>query len=234
MDTSSSVTKDPVTLVFTHGFGDSGSSWDGQLAALSAKYPVKVWDLPGHGDRHQELPEGYDIASTTAELDSIVAATVGPVVLVGHSVGGYISLRCALTMSTASVVGLVLISAGPGFRSAAKIVEWNSKMDRLTTALAMPSSTSQVAYMSDSLVAERISSIVCPTLVVRGRVDHEMYLRGSGHIAENVLGAELLDVADAGHNLHRSHPREVNTAIDNFVTRIIDTRRIRPQLDDST
>ncbi|MGC0367363.1 pimeloyl-ACP methyl ester carboxylesterase [Rhodococcus sp. 27YEA15] len=209
----------PVTLVFTHGFGDSSRSWDSQTAGLSDRYEVKVWDLPGHGDHQGEVPLDCDIDSTATELDSIVADSSGSVFLIGHSIGGYISLRCALATSTHSIAGLVVISAGPGFRSAEKIAAWNSKMDRMTDALSLPPSASRVVYMTDARVMERLPSLATPTLVVRGSNDHEMYLSGSGYIAAKMPNAELLDISDAGHDPHRSHSQIVNSAIDRFVTR---------------
>src|SRR3546814_5565266 len=48
---------------------------------------------------------------------AIEAAGPGPAVLVGHSLGGYLSL-CRTVLEPTGVAGLVLIATGPGFRDA--------------------------------------------------------------------------------------------------------------------
>jgi pimeloyl-ACP methyl ester carboxylesterase len=87
---------DAPVVVLVHGLGESGSrDWHPILPALAARYHVITFDLPGFGrSTHAHdlySPEGY------AEfMHALVGQRVrGPFNLVGHSMGGAISLRYA-------------------------------------------------------------------------------------------------------------------------------------------
>ncbi|MFC0449931.1 alpha/beta fold hydrolase [Rhodococcus jostii] len=208
-----------LTMILTHGYGDSRAVWEAQVRAFTPRIDVRTWDLPGHGDRHGSVETDADIGRTTAELEALVAQASRPVVLVGHSVGGYVALRCSLT-TTAPVVGVVLISTGPGFRSPTGITRWNQMIDRMTSALSLPAETAQVVRMTDFIVAERLSGSDLPTLVVRGVEDRQVYLDGGAYIATRMTRARLCDVAGAGHDPHRTHASEVNAAIAQFMAEL--------------
>lgn len=88
--------RNPQTLVLIHGLGDRGLlDWQEVLPELSDKYHVITIDLPGFGssDKHQILyaPQKY------AELINWVVDQLahGEVVIIGHSMGGAVSLRYA-------------------------------------------------------------------------------------------------------------------------------------------
>lgn len=84
-------TGQPVILL--HGFAEDRSIWNNQLMALKGKYCVIVPDLPGSGK--SELI-ALEIASIDQYADCIKALTEAEnaerVVLLGHSMGGYITL----------------------------------------------------------------------------------------------------------------------------------------------
>src|SRR5262245_38947660 len=85
-------------VVFVHGFPFRGSAWEPQVPmALEAGWRVVVPDLPGFGestvpaDRSEYSIDRYAdlVAGLVGELG------LGPVVLVGLSMGGYIALAVA-------------------------------------------------------------------------------------------------------------------------------------------
>ena len=102
------------TLLFLHGFSESLLSFRGPFDRLSARYRVVAIDIPGFGV--SDKPDGpYDLAAQTARLtDFLDRYTTGPVVVVGHSMGGELAVSLALRRP-ARVVALALISpAGYG------------------------------------------------------------------------------------------------------------------------
>ncbi len=86
------------TIVFLHGFGEDKTIFDTILPGLEEKYRVMVPDLPGSGGlaKHPWLPE----EQTMEWLADWVAGYLqenkaGKVILLGHSMGGYITLAFA-------------------------------------------------------------------------------------------------------------------------------------------
>jgi pimeloyl-ACP methyl ester carboxylesterase len=210
----------PIDLIATHGYGGSAAAWSPLLAALGGQLRVpveaQVWDLPGHGARRADSSGSHDIDTVTEELRLRVTRSPRPPVLLGHSLGGYLSLRCVLT-TDAPVRGIVLVSTGPGFRDPRARSAWNSTMDRLTGALGLPAQTATIAHMTDALVLERLPEGRVPALVVRGAVDRPEYRAGGTVIVDRWPGAQLFEVPDAAHEPHRTHPAEVATAVAQFL-----------------
>jgi len=102
---------DAPVVVLVHGLGESGSrDWHPILPALAARYHVITFDLPGFG----RSTHAHDLYSPEAYAQ-FIHAVVGPRVhgafnLVGHSMGGAISLRYAGSFP-GEVKRLILIDA---------------------------------------------------------------------------------------------------------------------------
>ena len=97
-----------VTVVFVHCWMCDRSFWDRQLPALADRYRTVTLDLPGHG----EAPAERDIW-TVAAYGEDVAGLIGElgltdVVLIGHSMGGPVSLRAA-ALAQDRVLGIVAV-----------------------------------------------------------------------------------------------------------------------------
>ncbi|WP_135555263.1 alpha/beta fold hydrolase [Paenibacillus cymbidii] len=82
-------------LVLLHGFCGSAAYWDEVVPMLGDERRIVVPDLRGHGD--SEAPEGP--YSTEAMADDIASLLGGlltePAVVLGHSLGGYVTLALA-------------------------------------------------------------------------------------------------------------------------------------------
>jgi pimeloyl-ACP methyl ester carboxylesterase len=212
----------PIDLIATHGYGDSSATWLPLLAVLRnmVRAPVEavLWDLPGHGTRSADPLGPHDIGTVTEELRLRVARSPRPPVLLGHSLGGYLSLRCALTTNE-PVHAVVLVSTGPGFRSPRGRAEWNATIDRLTRTLGLPAETAAIAHMTDDLVLGRLAEGNVPALVVRGAIDRPEYQAGGAVIADRWPRAWLVDIPGAAHEPHRTHPADVAGAIARFLER---------------
>lgn len=90
-----------------HGIRTSATMWRAQLAYLDAHgYAATAVDLPGHGSR---MDEDFTLHEALHTIDGAVraASARGPVLLVGHSMGGLLSLAYTGGARTPPVAGLV-------------------------------------------------------------------------------------------------------------------------------
>ncbi|MER5447923.1 alpha/beta hydrolase [Streptomyces sp. NPDC002766] len=85
----------PVTVVFSHGYCLSQDSWHFQRAALRGVVRTVHWDQRSHGRSGRgvrQVQDGVpvDIEQLGRDLRAVIdaAAPTGPIVLVGHSMGG--------------------------------------------------------------------------------------------------------------------------------------------------
>ncbi len=100
-------------LLFVHGFPLSKNSWKHQIEALRSEFRVIAPDLRGFGE--SEAGAGAATMEQFAEdLHALLKhLDTGPVVLIGHSMGGYIALAFA-RMFPQMLRGLVLVATRPG------------------------------------------------------------------------------------------------------------------------
>lgn len=77
------------TLVLTHGWGLNGTAWSRTVRALSGRFRLVAWDLPGLGRSKPPADGRYSLDRFAEALGAVVEASGEPrVVLVGHSIGG--------------------------------------------------------------------------------------------------------------------------------------------------
>lgn len=85
------------TLVLSSGLGGVAGFWQPQLAALTARYRVVLYDQRGTGRSAESLPEGYSMAMMAAELaDALAQHGILRFSLIGHALGGLMGMQLAL------------------------------------------------------------------------------------------------------------------------------------------
>jgi pimeloyl-ACP methyl ester carboxylesterase len=92
----------PVTVVFSHGYCLSQDSWHFQRAALRGVVRTVHWDQRSHGRSGRGVQQVQDGVPVTIDqlgrdLKAVIDAAVpqGPIVLVGHSMGGMTMMALA-------------------------------------------------------------------------------------------------------------------------------------------
>lgn len=83
-------------LVLVHGGQDHAHNWDWVARALCQDWHVICPDLRGHGESAWSQDGSYSMAAYVADLAQLIhQSSEEPVSIVGHSLGGAISLRYA-------------------------------------------------------------------------------------------------------------------------------------------
>jgi pimeloyl-ACP methyl ester carboxylesterase len=95
-------------MVAVHGLAGSAVNWSAIAPLLAGRCRLLAPDLPGHG-LTRSLGRGTDVAALRALLHRFIETVpAGPVILIGNSMGGMISLLEA-SAAPAAVAGLVLV-----------------------------------------------------------------------------------------------------------------------------
>jgi pimeloyl-ACP methyl ester carboxylesterase len=205
-------------VVLTHGFGDTSETWSEQLAALSKRHAVHCWDLLGHGRSAKPTdPAAYSRDGAVDELGRIAALCEEPAVLVGHSLGGYLS-QCLALRKPERVRGLVLINTGPGFRDPAGRERWNRGAHAALARFDVPPESVAMLEQHDSFVIDHLDEIRVPVLALAGGRDR-FYHGALSYYERRLPDIETQIVPDSGHHVHRTHADTVNAAIVSFLER---------------
>lgn len=207
-------------VVFSHGWGDTGATWEHQVAALAHRARVVTWDLLGHGRSDgPDDPTAYSHQRALADLESLVGD--GPAVLVGHSFGGQLSISFTLRHPE-RVRGLGLLSTGPGYRDAAGRDAWNARIEMQAQACegrgerAAAHSIRGFVTQHDASIMDGVPTISVPTLVLVGAKDRT-FLNAAAYFERKIPNATKVVVADAGHAAHRHQPEAVNAALERLL-----------------
>ena len=97
-----------VPVVFVHSLAGNARQWLGQLEHLHGERRAVALDLRGHGHSDPALDGDYSIESMAEDIDDVVNALgLQRFVLVGHSMGGSVSIAYA-GIHPEKVAGLLL------------------------------------------------------------------------------------------------------------------------------
>ena len=194
-------------VVLVHGMGDSGSVWDGAVEALAAGFACTTIDLPGHGRSPAPSEQAaYEREAVLASIDAVLART-GPAIYVGHSLGGYLGLTHCLTRPGV-IRGLVLVAAGPGFRDAAAMKDWNDRVHLSAPRLTVPRVATTTSLHTDSMVIDRLTEVTVPVGLLVGSND-KAFVGANGYMERKLPDVRRRTVADGRHRLMRTHPDAV-------------------------
>ena len=203
-----------VPVVFTHGWLNDGPAWSEAIEAVTrhtARARCLSWDLRGHGRSAAAEPGRYRRNDALDDLARMIDRVGSPAILAGHSLGGYLSLTYAIERPD-EVAGLVLVAAGPGFRSDDSREQWNDSVRAMAATADIPEGMEEISMHVDAMVIDRLSEITVPAAVVVG--EHDSRFQASAAVFEkylNVIHHEI--AADAGHMVHVKKPEAVAAAV---------------------
>ncbi len=225
-----------IEVVLVHGIRTSATMWRAQVEYLEGLgYRVTAVDLPGHGTR---MTETFTLSGALETIDTAVRDATGPVLLVGHSMGGLLCTAYVGGETAPPVAGFIAASCTAFPRGAALATyralagTFNSLPDKgmwLTKqmlAATLPDETradfgaggyalaaQDTALRSLAALDLRtaLTRIMVPTWFVNGQYDQ---LRVSEKVfVKLVPGSELIVVPRATHLVSAMRPAAFNAAL---------------------
>jgi pimeloyl-ACP methyl ester carboxylesterase len=123
-------------LLLIHGGADHSRSWDYLAQALAADFHAIAPDLRGHGDSGWAIGSSYNLVDHVYDLTGLIKSIgADRIAIVGHSMGGMVSLSYAGTFPdrVSRLVVLDGVTAFPARRSKPadiRISEWVGDLDK--------------------------------------------------------------------------------------------------------
>src|SRR4029077_19112217 len=85
--------EDAPPIILTHGWGANSTEWNYLKKELASDFRLIVWDLPGLGRSTRPTNRDYSMENLSRHLEAVLAlAGDQPAILLGHSIGGMITL----------------------------------------------------------------------------------------------------------------------------------------------
>jgi pimeloyl-ACP methyl ester carboxylesterase len=237
---SQNFSRGKMTLFFIHGSGGDHSIWIEQYTRLKDEFNIAAIDLPGHG---LSVGQGeQDVSQYVEWVRSFIGAlALEKPVLIGHSLGAAISLVFAIKYgemlsAIAPVGGGARMPVNPmileGLKTdpdsvialAAKFSVTKANRERLSRKVieGLSHADPDVLY-GDLLACDRldtaneVASIRKPTLVICGADDKMTPPALSQFLKDNIPGAQLSMIENAGHVAMLENVEDFNRALKSFV-----------------
>lgn len=232
-------------VVILHGWGSRGDSFLAVKESLNKKgFPVYVFDLPGFGNA--EAPsEPWGVGDYVKFVSGFLEKEkISKFYLLGHSLGGRISIKFAAEYPE-KLLGLVLYAAAgikhkPSLKN--KIFLVLARIGKLVFSLPVIGNLHGIAekglyflagtrdyYRAKGVMKETMKMVInedlrpflslikTPTLIVWGRDDKTTPLTDAMIMEKEIKGSKLKVVDDSGHSLHKERPEEFINIVLSFL-----------------
>lgn len=221
------------TVVFLGGFlsdmeGTKATALEAHCRARGQAF--LRFDYSGHGRSAGRFEEGTISIWRDDALAVIDAATEGPLVLIGSSMGGWIALLVALARP-ARVAGLIGLAAAPDFTEE---LMWESLDADQRRALAeegrilLPSAYDEPYPITRRLIEDGRKNLLLdgpitldiPVRLLQGGEDPDVPADMPGRIAERLTSpdVEIFIIEGGGHNLSReSDIASIHSVLDDLL-----------------
>jgi pimeloyl-ACP methyl ester carboxylesterase len=210
-------------LILIHGAGGSRLHWPPEIRRMEGELVYSL-DLPGHG---QSPGEGENTIGGYSKrvCEWMDAINLERAVLVGHSMGGAISMTIALDEKD-RMAGLILVGTGGRLRVLPMILEMTADSQKLSEAADLvnsyafgPQAPPRLVELARVRMAEtrphvlhgdfqacdgfdvlsRLNEVTLPTQVICGEEDRLTPVKYSNFMAETIPDARIETIEGAGH-----------------------------------
>lgn len=165
-------------LLLVHGGRDHARSWDAIAAAFADRFRVIAPDLRGHGDSDWVSDGSYEMGDLVADMAALFdVLAIESAAVVGHSLGGNVSLRHAGIYPDRVSRLIVIEGLGPSPKLAAELAakpiadrmrDWIARQRRLSAADQRSYASIEAATARMQAADPRLSAELARHLTVHG------------------------------------------------------------------
>lgn len=232
---------DRPTVVLIHGAGGSAGAFLAQINPLDKFFNIAALEFPGHGHT-----PGPPLESISEMAEFVKAAVTGPplsppVFLLGVSMGGAVTLQCAMDFPDL-LAGIIVVNSGPrlgGDGSILKMLDTDPGGARDIFARRLFSDNvpeSHIRLSKDFLAqtpvdilkadltasagfdpGDKLASIKVPALIICALEDKLVPPDKCRSLALILPNARLLELPHTGHAAHIEAYKELNQAVTEFI-----------------
>lgn len=243
-------------LVLIHGVGMQSAAWKPQIADFAEHYCVIALDMPGHGGS-DPLPKGSLLPEYVAWCEAVLEdLKIGPVNLVGHSMGaliaGGVAVSCPHLVRRIALLNAVFqrnevakaaVQARADHINTGKVdmetplARWFDDRDAKVRAQvakwlsAIDVNSYATAYgafaQGDATYADQFSQIACPCLVLTGEGDPNSTPAMAQAMAALVRDGVAVTVQGHRHMVNLTAVNEVNTHLQKWLKRPIHQKEMQ-------
>lgn len=228
-------------LVLVHGTQMSAAQWFGYSTWLGPDVEVVAVDLPAHGSR---AAEAFTWEGALAVIEEAVGAAPAdrPVVLAGHSLGGYLAIAHAArhpdALAALVAFGSSAVPRGPGAAAYRLFCRWAQRAGTERMSRVMEGNLRRVIDDEDYLAAlrhggypvagmspswqavmqhcgpELLAEVRCPVWLVNGQFDQlRVHARRYAAAARRSPRVEVVTLARRMHIFPMTHRRQTATLL---------------------
>ena len=215
------------TIVFQHGYGGVGESFEFQITHFASNYRVVVPDMRGHGQSDAPFTD-YTMDELVRDMHQVVEKLKLPeqFILVGHSFGGSLCIEYAHAHPE-RVDKLILIATAGEFEFP-KIIEL---IRRIPVSAIRPFWKYRPRFDAEPHTMKRLlfntlyswqgwsimRNLQMETLVITGERDNLFTRRIFDDVGKIIPKAEVVDVGASKHKVQLERHEAVNRAIARFI-----------------